>query len=75
MRPLTTLMMMVGVGLASGCATDEGPQPKEAREAPAYTTGSIIPRNRESSDVQVVDPQAIKDALGGRPPGQPSTRP
>jgi|GEM_PF-2116704 len=67
MRQLAAWIMLAGMGLASGCATDTGSQPNEARNAPAYRTGSIIPRNRDSSDVQVVDPQAIRDSMGGKP--------
>jgi hypothetical protein len=75
MRQAITLMFLFCAGAISGCATETGTQPQEAREAPAYRTGSIIPRNRDPSDVQVVDPQAVKDAMGGKPPGQPSARP
>jgi outer membrane lipoprotein SlyB len=65
---LTVLMVVAGTGLA-GCATNAGTQSQEAREAPVYRTGSIIPkRERDASDVQTVDPQAVRDALGGKPP-------
>jgi hypothetical protein len=60
------------VGLA-GCATDSSTASQEARSTPSYRTGSMLPKKDGSSaDVQTVDPQAVRDALGGKPTGQGS---
>ncbi len=75
MKSMLGLAIAIVVATASGCASDPVATSQEPRSAPAYRTGSMVPKkDRDTSDAVTVDPQAVRDALGGKPPGQPSTR-
>lgn len=75
MHSRIALALLIGSVLAVGCATEAGTHAEEPRDAPAYRTGSMLPKkDRSASDVKTVDPEAVRDALGGKPPGQSSGR-